>query len=305
VRVLAILAVALSACGSSAPGAQTPSCDGPPYPIVLHHGFSGFVKAGPLDYFFQVGTDLADRGVSVYRSAVAPYQSSEVRGAELAAFIDEVLAESGKCKVDVIAHSQGGLDVRYAIGTLGYGDRIGAVVTVATPHRGTRLADVLLGIDGGPVNDVADVFAALIGQAINPQDQSPDLHAALTSLSEANVAAFDAANPDDPRVPIFSVAGRSNLDHGDEACAGGLWPNPDAIDAVDPTLLATALLLDAPNDGLVTVESAKRGTFLGCVPADHLDEVGQIADIIPDPSSGWDHLQLYRDLVQLLRDHDL
>jgi triacylglycerol lipase len=29
-----------------------------------------------------------------------------------------------------------------------------------------------------------------------------------------------------------------------------------------------------PNDGLVQVASAKCGTFRGCVPADHIDEVG-------------------------------
>jgi hypothetical protein len=27
----------------------------------------------------------------------------------------------------------------------------------------------------------------------------------------------------------------------------------------------------------VTVQSARWGTFIGCVPADHFDEVGQIA----------------------------
>jgi triacylglycerol lipase len=301
VRALALLAVACG-CGSNPAGSLPQSaCDGPPYPIVLHHGFSGFVKAGPLDYFFEVAPYLAAQGVPVYRSAVAPYQSSEVRGVELGAFIDQVLSSTGRCKVDVIAHSQGGLDARYAISSLGYGDKIGALITVSTPHGGTRLADVLLGLVSGPVGDIADVFANLLGQAINPDDQSADLHAALVSLSEANVPAFDAANPDDARVRYFSVAGRSNLNHGDEACSGSLWPNPNAIDAVDPTLLATALFLDAPNDGLVTVQSAKHGEFLGCVPADHLDEVGQIADLFPDPTSGWDHLAFYRQLVIFLR----
>ena len=55
-----------------------------------------------------------------------------------------------------------------------------------------------------------------------------------------------------------------------------------------------------PNDGMVRVESAKWGTFHGCIPADHLDEVGYEKEG-PDPRTGFDHLAFYRDVAAGLR----
>ena len=56
-------------------------------------------------------------------------------------------------------------------------------------------------------------------------------------------------------------------------------------------------------DGLVTVDSAKWGTFLGCIPADHLDEVCQIAGASPGLGNGFDCLAFYTDLEQFLTDN--
>ena len=60
-----------------------------------------------------------------------------------------------------------------------------------------------------------------------------------------------------------------------------------------------------PNDGLVVTENAEWGDFLGCIPADHFDEVGQIFGDSPGLGNSWDHLELYRELVKLLRERDL
>jgi triacylglycerol lipase len=56
-----------------------------------------------------------------------------------------------------------------------------------------------------------------------------------------------------------------------------------------------------PNDGLVTAESARWGQFLGCLPADHIDEVGQILGDSPGLGNSWDHRELYAGVVALLR----
>ena len=56
------------------------------------------------------------------------------------------------------------------------------------------------------------------------------------------------------------------------------------------------------HDGLVTVESAKLGTFLGCIPADHMDEVNQLAGDPPGLGNPFDAVQFYRDLAAWLRD---
>jgi triacylglycerol lipase len=287
------------------------SCQTSPYPVVLVHGMGGFDKLNGLDYFFGVSEDLRQQGVQVYTAELSPYQSTTVRGRELAQRIDQVLAESKACKLNLIAHSQGGLDARYAIGSLGYGDRIASVVSISTPHRGSAVADVALGLAPGLADPLFNAIASFFGTAVdNPRDNT-NLRACLQSLTEANAKTFAAQNPDDPRVAFFSVAGRSLGLRADSECSGSLWPNPDAIDLLEPALLPTGLLLQGnpftpqANDGLVTVASAKWGTFLGCIPADHADEVGQIADVVPDLSSGWNHKDFYRKLVRFLRDKGL
>lgn len=292
---------------STPPEALTvPTCKGPPYPIILAHGFTGFRDLGPLNYFNRVADSLRAAGEVVYEGEVAPYQSSTVRGQQLAAFVDEVLEAESACKVILIGHSQGGIDSRYAISTLGYGDRVSALVTVSTPHRGTKVTDAALGLIPGFTDPMWDFFARIIGNVISDVGDDPSLRAFCEQVSEKHMEQeFNPANPDDPRVAYFSVAGRSGLSMGLDECKGSVWGNPVQVDAVDPLLAATHEFLAGvsfdrnANDGLVTVESAKWGTFLGCVPGDHLDEIGQIAD--PKPLLDWDHVDMYRDVVDHLR----
>ena len=79
------------------------------------------------------------------------------------------------------------------------------------------------------------------------------------------------------------------------------------VDPVSPMLEATQFIISpnafdpVGNDGLVPVESAKWGTFLGCIPADHLDEIGQIGGLSPGLGNDWRHKPFYRSLVSFLR----
>jgi hypothetical protein len=57
------------------------------------------------------------------------------------------------------------------------------------------------------------------------------------------------------------------------------------------------------NDGLVAIDSARWGSFLGCIPGDHLDEIGQLVHLFPDPVSGFDHKELYLNIAAALH-HD-
>lgn len=322
--------LALSGCGDAATSGNVPgpgadalpqpavpppsaaTCRAAPYPIILAHGMAGFERIGPINYFFNVAADLRARGEVVFESQVSPYDSSTVRGAQLAKFVDDTLATTGACKVNLIAHSQGGFDARYMISTLHYGDRVGALITVSTPHRGTPVADVALGIvtpAGFTATVVNSLLLAIQGLTSNDTG-NPNVKANLAQLATAAVTQWNADNPDDARVKYYSVAGRSNLASGSSECAGSVWPNPQGLDILNPILAVPATvfpffspnpLVPIANDGLVPVSSARWGTFLGCVPADHFDEVGQIAELIADPISGFDHLDLYRKLVGVIR----
>lgn len=285
---------------------------GPPYPLVLVHGFAGFRDIGPVNYYFRVAEDLRARGEVVFESVVAPFDTPAVRATMLARYLEsEVLARTGSAKVVLIAHSQGGLDARYLISSLGWGDRVAALVTISTPHHGTRVADAVLGAVPGVVPGVGDVFlnavATVFGFTYNEARTRANLRAALEALSERNAESFNRSNPNDPRVAYWSYAGRSNRRYGNEACTPSELPNPRLIDNTAPALLPFAIFLEQGNptvhvnDGMVEVRSARWGRFMGCIPADHFDEVGQIARLAPNPESGFDHRAFYRDIVRRLR----
>lgn len=287
-------------------------CRGAPYPVLLAHGMAGFDSVGAVDYFYQVAADLRGRGEVVFSAQVTSVADSLQRGEQLAPQVDRALRDSGACKVNIIAHSQGGLDARYVISSKGYGDRVAALVTVGTPHRGSPVADAALGLLPGLGYGVAD--AVLAGyQRLTGAPGVEELKPSLRQLSTANMRdQFNPRNRDDGRVRYYSVAGRSNGQRGGPGCAGGLWPDPERVDLLqgaflfsEPAFLAQAAPLPEPNDGMVGVTSARWGTFLGCVPADHGDEIGQPLMAAPDLLSGFYHKDLYRRLVQRLREDAL
>ncbi len=276
---------------------------GPPYPIVLHHGFAGFRDIGPLNYYFNVARDLRARGETVFEAEVTPFDSPAARGAQLATFIDRVRNETNSEKVVLIAHSQGGLDSRYMISTLGYGDRVALLVTVATPHRGTSVADTTLGFIPGATEGFINAIASLFAWTYNEARMRMDLNAALVGLSEREATNFNNANRDDPRVRYWSWAGRTHLRTGVAVCGDARYANePLRVDSTFLPLAPFAALIEGldpinnVNDGMVSVRSARWGEFQGCVPADHFDEVGQIAHT-GALASGFDHIAFYRRIV--------
>src|SRR5262249_20210035 len=136
-----------------------------------------------------------------------------------------------------------------------------------------------------------------------------DVHATLVSLSEAAAADFNQSHPDDPRVfyqsyaGVSSVFGIRNLSLDSSAC-DGLLPtgNSDAMAAqLVPSAVFVSHFADRgetwPNDGLVAVESAKWGTFRGCIPADHLKETGKVDPSGPDARTRFDHVRFYRNIA--------
>ena len=280
-----------------------------PYPIILAHGFSGFHNIGPLNYFYGVEDALSKDGHQVFVTQVDPYNSSEVRGEQLLQQVQSILGDTVSDKVNLICHSQGALDCRYVANKLG--KQIGAVVMVAGVNRGDYVADVAAGIVQGPTADAVQLLLSLFGSGVLDPGGNPntDAKAAIAQLTTPGCDAFNAKYPDDPNVAYFSIAGRSENGGGDADCGSPTeapfiekWDGDKG--PVNALLAGTASLLDgsgspAPtNDGMVTVASAKWGTFLGCVPADHFSEVCQIGG--QSSGSSYDCVTMYRDIANWL-----
>jgi len=114
--------------------------------IVLCHGFPGFDRIGPVDYFKGVKTHLEStfRDIRVLTPDVSAFGTTKSRSEELALFLGRNTKSE---KVHIIAHSAGGLDARKLVskGGLGESGRVATITTVSTPHEGTRLAEIALG----------------------------------------------------------------------------------------------------------------------------------------------------------------
>jgi triacylglycerol lipase len=315
-RALCSACVVLCACGQTPPGlgpiapdaaapltadaAPAPASHGP-YPIVLVHGLFGFDKIGPLEYFYGIPQLYEARGRQVFTPQLDAIQASQVRGAQLVGDIEAAKTQTGADKVVLIGHSQGGFDARWAANH--DPDSVAAVVTVGTPHLGSPVADVAAGLVNGDeetaLSDLADLFGV----------SSSSFAGALSTLTTSGAAAFNAATPNVATIPYLSVAGRSGLSPA-SACPPSTaltatWDS--SVDAYEPliapvaAILAAAALPSTPTqDGLVTVDSAEWGEFLGCIPTDHLQEVCQIAGASDGLGNSFDCLQFWGDLESLL-----
>ena len=264
----------LGAGGAESSAPQVPPPAGKRVGIVLAHGFIGSIDS----FDPAIVAALQADGFYVLRDSVPPVESVATRAAALSAQLNAFIATNRLDAVHIIAHSMGGLDSRYLLSTIG-ASKVKSLTTLSTPHRGSPLADLALGITHSFTVSQQDAILALL-EFLGPNVTSAQLNRALGDLAEAHAAAFNAAHPDVPGVTYYSYAGLSTLfgvgnPHADEACAapGATVPEPSSL----PGLLRLAGpivsggLALRPHDGVVPVDSSHWTGFLGCIPADHLD----------------------------------
>lgn len=279
------------------------------YPIVLVHGMNASATTGGFSERFV--QDMRAAGNQVFVADLPPFESPQVRGRLLADQIDQALAEFGADKVNIIAHSLGTLDSRFAISTLGYGDRVAAYVSISGPHHGVHVAEVLLGQLGGVPDDLLNQLAGCFGKLYSNVADDTAFRATLEAITPAALEEFNAANPDDPRVLYVSFAGvalaqtnRDAYDNREVNCEGKMLYSRYYPNLASLPLEVSAGTVAGPehiaNDGAVNVESAKRGYFGGCIPADHIDETGASPLGGRDLLTGFDVINFYRDLTRAL-----
>lgn len=254
------------------------------YPIVLAHGMAGFDELfGVYEYWYGIPSALRDKGATVFVTEVSQFNSTEVRGEQLIDQIETITAITGKPRVNLIGHSHGGLDVRYAAAARP--DLVASVTSVGTPHKGADLADYLAAnVAGGSfaesvlayfANSLGTVLGLLTGSS-NPQDAI----AALGSLTSAGTAAFNASYPQG--VPGTSCGEGAAVVNGIRYYSwSGTGILTNALDVSDTGMGLTSFFYSGANDGLV----GRCSSHLGDVIRDnyfqnHLDEVNQILGLV-------------------------
>ena len=243
---------------------------GPAHPVVLAHGLLGFdelrLAGSRHDYFRGISERLEREGIVVHRARVARTASIAARAAELAAFVSALPAG----RVNLVAHSMGGLDARYAISRLGLADRVASVVTVGTPHLGTPLADM-----GAALARRTRLVGALGRLGLDV--------AAFQDLTTARMIEFNRAVPDAGGVVYGSVV--------------GIAPRRREV---NPLLLPTYLWLGdraGASDGVVPAASQRWGEVVATIEADHWAQIGW--------SRHFDAAAFYVELLRELRGRGL
>lgn len=257
------------------------------YPLVLVHGI--FFRDWQLvNYWGRIPRELIRNGADVHYGGQQSSASIAESAAELRAHILSIVAETGCGKVNLIAHSKGGLDARYAITHLGLDQYVASLTTVNTPHRGCIFAQELLDRLPAPlVRGIAGRYNAVFHTL---GDQKPDFLAGVSDLRADRCALFNRQTPDCPGVLYQSVM--STMSRASSA------PFP-----LNLTYLLVKRYDREPNDGLVSLSSARWGRFLGneTVPGRRGISHGDIIDLMREDISGFDVREFYVRLVQDLK----
>jgi triacylglycerol lipase len=314
----------------------------PKYPIILCHGLSGFDrlvfvpsfnllssmllgkdlssfsamedKGGLfLDYWYGIKDALQAKGSTVLVAKVPGFGSIDERAAELNSFIQRHAEKLGreskqtvyndkdndnddndndedssgfeseksfkekkeKIKVNLIAHSMGGLDCRYLISKLEKGNyEVASLTTITTPHKGSEMAD----------------YCVELAQKLPTEISLPP---SIYQLTTSYLKEFNKTVTDDPNVLYMSYG----------ACFKPKWYN---VFFGSWTIIHQT---GGANDGMVSVDSARWGTYLGTLTnVDHLDLINWtnafkrvVSSVTPGSDDNrMDTLALYLDIADNL-----
>ena len=113
------------------------------YPILLVHGFV-LKDVWFFSAFGKIPVELRKAGYVVYTSNNDGIGTIENNAKQLKKQINKILKKEKVDKINIIAHSKGGLDSKYMITELNMEDKIASLTTICTPHKGSQIADKIL-----------------------------------------------------------------------------------------------------------------------------------------------------------------
>ena len=256
------------------------------YPILMVHGVF-FRDFRYLNYWGRIPKELSRNGAAVYYGQQQSAAAVEDSGKELAERIRQIVKETGCEKVNIIAHSKGGLDSRAAISHCSMAPYVATLTTINTPHRGCIFAEYLLGKVPQAVREkIAAAYNAALRKVGDP---NPDFLAAVTDLTESACLRRNEVTPDIPGVVYESVMSYC------KKAQHGKFP----LNMTYPVVKH----FDGLNDGLVSVESAKWGEKFTLLEPQGKRGIshGDVVDLNRENIRGFDVREFYVKLAADLK----
>lgn len=256
------------------------------YPILLVHGVF-FRDFKLFNYWGRIPRTLEMRGAKIYYGEHQSALSIKDSARELAARIKFIVERTGCEKVNIIAHSKGGLDCRYALSFYDIAPYVASLTTVNTPHRGCIFADRLL--DAAPEKlkySVAKIYNTALKEL---GDEAPDFIAAVTDLTASSCEKLDKEMIIPEGIYTQSIGSIMNIPRS------GRFPLNLSYRYVKN--------FDGPNDGLVGETSFSWGeeyTLLETKGKRGISH-GDIIDLNRENISDFDVRKYYCELVNKLK----
>lgn len=256
------------------------------YPILMVHGVF-FRDFRYLNYWGRIPKELKRNGAVIYYGNHQSAASVEECGKELADRIRQIIKDTGCEKVNIIAHSKGGLDSRYALTMMNVSQYVASLTTINTPHRGCEFADYLLSkISKGKQEMIARSYNAALSKL---GDSNPNFLEAVNDLTASACKKRNEIITDVPGVYYQSVGSKLNV------ASGGRFPLNFSYQLVN--------CFDGPNDGLVGEASFSWGehfrflTVKGKRGISH----GDMIDLNRENFDGFDVREFFVQLVADLK----
>lgn len=256
------------------------------YPVLFVHGVF-FRDIKNLNYWGRIPKELIRNGATVFYGEHQSALSVKDSAMELTTRIKQILKETGCEKVNIIAHSKGGLDCRYALAYTDIAPYVASLTTINTPHRGCDFADYLLSkISPKIKNRIASTYNSA---ALKLGDTTPDFMAAVNDLTAETCVELDKEMQAPENVYCQSVG--SVL----KKATNGKFPVNFSYHLVK--------YFDGANDGLVATDSFEWGeNYKLLVPTgkrgiSHADMIDLNRENIPD----FDVREFYVQLVAELK----
>lgn len=260
------------------------------YPVLLVHGVF-FRDFKYLNYWGRIPEELEKNGAVIYYGNHQSADSVEGSAAELAARIRQITEETGCGKLNIIAHSKGGLDCRYALSQLGVSELTASLTTINTPHRGCLFADYLLEkIPQAVQEKTADTYNRALKVL---GDERPDFMAAVRDLTAVACNKRNEYIRDVEGIYYQSVGSKCSRALNGRFPLNFTYPMVKYFDGENDGLVSTDSFVWGEDYRLVTVKG-KRGV-----------SHGDMIDLNRENIPGFDVREFYVELVAELKQKGL
>ncbi len=215
------------------------------YPILLVHGIVLkdflFFKA-----FGRIEKMLRAAGYTVYTSRIDGFGTTRTNARQLRDEVESILTGTGAERLNIIAHSKGGLDSKRMIEEYDMADKVASLTTLCTPHKGSPVATGILKLPRwilAIINFWLNFWYRIFGDK-QPRALAVCEELALIESVEAEIAHLPAG--------VYCQSFSTTLEKSRDDFVMGI-----------PLLFSHYWEQDKESDGLVSAESARFGHYRG------------------------------------------